>query len=160
MTDVTIAREDPRQPDVLALIRALDDFHLGIYPAEANHFLDIETLVLPEVRFLVARRAGEALGCGALWVKAGEYGEVKRMFLKPEARGLGIGRQILARIVAEAHAESLPLVRLETGNVSDDALRLYRAAGFRERGPYGDYPDHPASVFMEMTLEGASREIG
>jgi putative acetyltransferase len=152
MSAVTIARENPRQPDVLALIEALDDYHLGLYPAEANHFLDIETLAAPEVRFFVARRAGQALGCGALWVKAGEYGEVKRMYLRPEARGLGIGRQILARIIAQARAEGLPLMRLETGRVSSDALRLYRAAGFRERGPYGEYPDHPASVFMEMAL--------
>lgn len=152
MNDIRITLEDPRQPDVLALIRALDDFHLGIYPAEANHFLDIETLAAPDVRFLVARRGGKALGCGALWVKALEHGEVKRMYLRPEARGLGIGRQILARLIETARTERLQLIRLETGNVSDDALRLYRAAGFVERGPYGDYPDHPASVFMELGL--------
>jgi putative acetyltransferase len=150
--DVAIARENPRQPDVLALIRALDDYHLGIYPAEANHLLDVETLATPDVHFLVARRQGLALGCGALWVKRGEYGEVKRMFVAPQARGLRLGRRLLEAIERTARAEGLAILRLETGDVSHDALRLYERGGFTRRGPYGDYPDHPASVFMEKAL--------
>ena len=157
-TAVTIAPESARQPDIITLIRALDDYHLGIYPLESNHMLDIETLCGPDVRFYVARPApagGEPLGIGALWVRPDRsFGEVKRMFVLPAARGLGVGRQLLGRIEQEARRERLPWLRLETGTLSNDALKLYAAGGFRRCGPFADYPDHPMSVFMEKPLDG------
>ncbi|MEZ5773471.1 MAG: GNAT family N-acetyltransferase [Hyphomicrobiaceae bacterium] len=149
---IVIAREDPRQADVRALLDAADAFSLGLYPPEANHLLDIEELVVPEMRFFVARREGAAVGCGALWVHGRDWGEVKRMFVHPDCRGLRIGRLLLERIEATARAEGLGLLRLETGDVSHEALRLYERGGFARRGAFGDYPDHPASVFMEKPL--------
>ena len=73
------------------------------------------------------------------------------MFVVPEARGRGIGRAILATIEAAlpAHAAAL---RLETGIRQEAAIRLYEAAGFRRRGPFGSYRDDPLSVFMEKPL--------
>ena len=105
------------------------------------------------MRFLVARRAGEALGCGALRIDAeGSYGEVKRMFVLPRARRLKLGRRILDRLEAEARREGLGCLRLETGIHQPEALGLYRAAGFVERGPFGEYGPDPLSVFMEKRL--------
>jgi len=104
------------------------------------------------VRFFVARRSGEALGCGALRIDAEDYGEVKRMFVLPRARGLKLGRLIIDRLEAEARREGLGCLRLETGIHQAEALGLYRAAGFVERGPFGEYGPDPLSVFMEKRL--------
>lgn len=148
---VTIAREAPRQPDIIALIDALDAYQAALYPAESNHFLDLAALEAPDIRFFVARRAGAAIGCGALRVFA-DYGEIKRMFVRPEARGLKIGRCLLDLLGATARDERLACVRLETGIHQPEAIGLYRAAGFIERGPYGGYASDPLSLFLEKRL--------
>lgn len=149
---LTIALESPRQPEVVALIAALDRFNDNLYPPEASYLLSIDELDVPDVRFLVARIEGRAVGCGALWVHKGDYGEVKRMYASPAVRGHGIGHRLLVEIERLARAESLDILRLETGNVSEEALKLYRRAGFVQRGPFGDYADHEACVFMEKRL--------
>lgn len=151
-TALTIALESPRQPEIVALISSLDQFNDSLYPPEASYLLSLDELDVPEIRFLVARLDGQAIGCGALWVHAGDYGEVKRMYASPAVRGRGIGYRILAEIERLARAESLAILRLETGNLSDEALKLYRRAGFVPRGPFGDYADHAACVFMEKRL--------
>jgi putative acetyltransferase len=150
-TAVTIARESVRQPDVIALIEELDRWNDGLYPPEASYLLSLDELDVPEIRFLVARAAGRAVGCGALWVHA-EYGEIKRMYTRPSVRGQGIGHRLLAEIERLAKAERLPILRLETGDRSEEALRLYIRAGFLPRGPFGAYADHPACVFLEKRL--------
>ncbi len=88
---VRVAREDPRQADVTSLVRALDSMFESLYPAESNHLLDLETLAGPDIRFFVVREAGQALGCGALWLQQ-DYGEVKRVYVRPEARGRKLGQ--------------------------------------------------------------------
>jgi putative acetyltransferase len=150
--EVVIAVESPRQGDVVRLIDALDAYQASLYPAESNHLLDLDALTSPSIRFFVARRGGEALGCGALRIDASGYGEVKRMFVLPAARGIDLGRRILARLEEEARSERLSCLRLETGIHQPAALSLYRAAGFVERDPFGDYRPDPLSVFMEKSL--------
>ncbi|MGH7414282.1 MAG: GNAT family N-acetyltransferase [Candidatus Rokuibacteriota bacterium] len=151
-SDVTIEIESPRQADVEGLLAALDAYQAALYPAESNHFLDVEALAAPTVRFFVARRGGQALGCGALRIDAAGYGELKRMFVRPEARGLRLGRRILDRIEEEARRERLRCLRLETGIHQPEALGLYRAAGYEERDAFGEYRPDPLSVFMEKSL--------
>ncbi|MEK0084826.1 GNAT family N-acetyltransferase [Benzoatithermus flavus] len=151
MSEPVIAVEPPHQPEVARLIEALDDYLGSLYPAESNHLLDLDALAAPDVRFFVARIAGRAVGCAALRLAA-DYGELKRMFVLPEARGRQVGRRLLARIEAELLAHGLGILRLETGGRQPEALGLYRAAGFAERGPFGDYPDDPLSIFMEKRL--------
>ena len=73
------------------------------------------------------------------------------MFVLPEALGRGIGRAILAAIEAALPAHVAAL-RLETGVKQEAAVRLYEAAGFRRRGPFGSYRDDPLSIFMEKPL--------
>ena len=152
MRDIAVALESPRQEDVARLIGELDAYQAALYPAESNHLVPIEGLAAPDVRFFVARGAGEALGCGALRIDAAGYGEVKRMFVAPRARGLSLGRRLLERIEAEARCEGLACLRLETGIHQPEALGLYRAVGFVERGPFGDYGPDSLSVFMEKPL--------
>jgi putative acetyltransferase len=152
MSDVTLALESPRQADVGRLLEALDAYQSALYPAESNHFLDVEALAAPAVRFFVARRDGSALGCAALRIDPSGYGELKRMYVMPAARGISLGRRLLERVEAEARSEGLALLRLETGIHQPEALGLYRAAGYRERERFGDYAPDPLSVFMEKRL--------
>lgn len=150
---VAIAMESPLDPQVVELIRQLDAYQASLYPAESNHFVSVEALAQGDVRFFVARYEGQPLGCGALRI-AGAEGEIKRMFVLPLARGLRLGRRILERIEAQAREEGVVWLRLETGIHQEAALALYRAAGYCDCGPFGDYGPDPLSVFMEKFLAG------
>jgi len=148
---IMLAIESPRQPEVQRMLEALDAYQSTLYPPESNHFLDVEGLAAPNVRFIVARRGGVAVGCGALRIDVG-YGELKRMYVVPAARGHRLGRLILDRIEAEARRAGLLCLRLETGIHQPEALALYRAAGYAEREAFGEYAADPLSVFMEKIL--------
>ena len=153
MSDIEIRREDPREPDVKKLIRDLDEMFHRLYPAESNHLVDIATLASPDIHFFVARRQGQALGCGALWHRDPAYGEIKRVYVRPEARGLKLSKLILAALEDDARAHGLTAMKLETGTLQPEALGLFAASGFTRCGPYADYPtDDPYSVFMEKRL--------
>ena len=152
MAPLTIGVEPPDQPDVLRMIEALDAHMTALYPAESNHLLDIAALSAPAVAFLVVRDGDAAVGCGALLRDPRGWGEVKRMYVRPDRRGRGIGRRVLAALEAVAHEARLPLLRLETGIHNADALELYRGAGFTECPAFGDYAPDPLSVFMEKRV--------
>lgn len=153
-----IAAETPDQPEVRALIDALDAYQRALYPAESNHLLDMAALLRPEVLFLVARDAasGAATGCGAVVLKA-RYGEVKRMIVSPASRGRGVARALLAALEAGAVERGCIELRLETGIHQPEALALYARCGFERCAPFGDYLDDPLSVFMRKPLVVAAR---
>ena len=148
MLDVSIGRADPRQPEVRALISALDGLMASLYPAESNHLLDVDTLALDDVTFLVARDGERIVGCGAMKRHDARLGEVKRMFVDPQARGLGLGARILEAIEAEAVRQGVRRLALETGIHQPEAIGLYRKAGFQECPPFADYKPDPLSLFM------------
>lgn len=149
---MTITLESPDQPDVIALIEALDAYQDTLYPPEARYALDLQALCRPEVLFAVARdEHGVALGCAAV-VLGPDHGEVKRMFVAPGARGTGLARQILQTLERAALARGCQALMLETGPAQPDAIAFYERQGFVRRGPFGDYPDHPLSVFMGKAL--------
>ncbi len=142
------------------MISALDSYLTSLYPSESNHLLDVEALTGENVRFLVARVEGRAVGCGALLLDPRGYGEIKRMYVDSEQRGLGIGRTILRELEKLAAEEGQKVVRLETGVEQHPALQLYRSAGYTDCGPFGDYALDPLSVFMERTLEEEGEKPG
>jgi putative acetyltransferase len=144
-----LRQESVDQPDVKALIEALDDYQKPLYPAESHHGIDLQALSQPNVIFLVARdAAGVAIGCGALVLEAG-YAELKRMFTAPAARGKGVARAILGGLELLAARRGTTVFRLETGYLQPEAITLYESSGYVRRGPFGDYTDDPNSVFME-----------
>jgi putative acetyltransferase len=155
--EAVIGAEDPDQPEVRALLAASDAYSASLYPADSNHLLDVAGLQRPEVSFLVARLDGRAIGCGGLVRHGPEYGEIKRLFVAPAARGRRLGRQLLDAIEAIALQHGLGLVRLETGTKQHAALSLYRAAGYVERSPFGDYGPDPLSIYMEKRLDPLRR---
>lgn len=146
-----IREASPTEPAVRRLIAELDAFNSALYPAESNHFDPPETLAAARGTFLVAEVDGRLVGCGAA-KHCGEWAEIKRMFLVPEARGLGLATAMLERLLDWARSAGLPLARLETGHASHGALALYRRAGFREIPAFPPYRPDPLSIFMERTL--------
>jgi putative acetyltransferase len=144
-----IERGDPREAQ--ALLEASHAMMLALFDPEANHFLSIEALATPDIRFFVARLDGRVAGCGALARRDG-YGEIKAMFVDPSIRRAGIAAALMARLEAEARHQQLEILRLETGNLLEPAIALYQRCGFAFCGPFGDYPEHPQSVFMEKRL--------
>ena len=149
--DITIQIERADQLDVTALLLQARALLAGLYPPESCHGLDLDAYATPEVTLFVARADGMAVGCGALQRHGDGSAEVKSMFVIPEARGRGIGRAILETIEA-ALPGHVAALRLETGIKQEAAIRLYEAAGFCRRGPFGSYRDDPLSVFMEKPL--------
>ena len=149
---MTIAFETPDQPDVHALIAELDRYLLDLYPPEAVYALDVRTLMQPNIRFAVARdAAGQAIGCGAV-VLMPEYAEIKRVYVRPAARGAGTARQLMGLLEQAARAAGCADLVLETGPDQPEALALYLRHGFERCAAYGDYADDPLSVFMRKSL--------
>ena len=148
--------ESPAQADVRALLRQLDAHMSSLYPAESNHLLGIEALLQPDIRFYVARQNGTARGCGALKLENDGTAEVKRMYVDPASRGLGIGKSLLRAIEETAQRESVRTLRLETGIHQPEAIGLYIASGFREVPAFAPYRPDPLSRFFakEFDLPG------
>jgi putative acetyltransferase len=147
-----VSLEHPNQPEVITLIAELDAYQDTLYPAEARYALDLTSLSLPNVLFAVARGpAGNAIGCGAI-VIGQTYGEVKRMYVRPEARGVGAARQIMSTLEGAASSKGCRVLMLETGPYQAEALAFYAKHGYTTCGPFGDYPAHPLSVFMSKRV--------
>ena len=159
---ILIRRERPDQPEVRALLGALDDYLASLYPPEANHILAVDELLAPEVAFFVARAAdegGRPVGTAALRPMTGEpatggraFGEVKRMYVDPARRGQRIGARLLDALEGELRAAGVALALLETGRDQLEAVRLYERHGYRRRGAFAGYPDNGLSLFMEKVL--------
>jgi putative acetyltransferase len=149
---IEIAIEDPRQPEVLALIDALDEFSKSLYPPDSNHLLDIAALAKPDIVFFVARQEGRAIGCGAFRRLDDRHGEIKRMYVPHEARGRGLGWAILDTIETEARRRGIRRLSLETGIHNLQAVHLYHRAGYTDCPPFGAYGADPLSLFMTKEI--------
>ena len=101
---------------------------------------DPEELVPPAGLFVIARLRGRPVGCGALKFHRRAPAELKRMWVSPEVRGLGVGRRLLADLERHARAGGAHVVRLETNRNLKEAIALYRSAGYREVGAFNDEP--------------------
>ena len=109
----------------------------------------------PHGCLLIARLFGQAVGCGALRRLAPGVGEIKRMWIAPQARGLGLGSRLLGELEAAARRRRMHTVRLDTNGVLGEALALYRGAGYREVARFNDNPY--AQHWFEKSLRHAQR---
>ena len=105
----------------------------------------------PAGRLLVADAGTELAGCVALRPHAAGVGEMKRLYVRPEFRGRGLGRELINRVVAEAAAAGYRDLVLDTLPVMGEAIALYRAAGFAETGPYTFNPV-PGALYFRRPL--------
>jgi putative acetyltransferase len=150
--ELTLAVEDPSQPEIVALLQDGDAYAASLYPAKSNHHMPPGALHAANVHFLVVRNSsGRAVGTGAL-VLHGAWAELKRMWIVPEARGLGIARMLLTALEARARQEGVRSLMLETGVQNHAAHGLYIGAGFARCELFGTYQPDPLSVFMRKEL--------
>jgi GNAT superfamily N-acetyltransferase len=106
----------------------------------------------PNGRLLLARYAGHAAGCIALRQLEAGVCEMKRLYVRPDDRGLGLGRMLVDRVIAEAHAIGYERMRLDTvASAMQDAVALYRRMGFQEIAAYSAIPIQSA-LWMELVL--------
>jgi GNAT superfamily N-acetyltransferase len=114
-------------------------FETGFDPARSTPADDHE-LRPPAGLFLVASLRGEPVGCGGLQLNGKAPAEIRRMWVAGSARGLGVGRRILAELETHAAAHGARKVRLETNRALTEAISLYRSAGYVETAPFNDEP--------------------
>ena len=106
----------------------------------------------PSGRLLLARSADHAAGCIALRKLDAGICEMKRLYVRPDDRGLGLGRMLVERLIAEARAIGYERMRLDTiASAMKDAIALYRRMGFQEIAPYSSIPIEGA-LWMELLL--------
>ena len=142
---------NPRLPEFRAMLRAGEEYGASLYPAESNHFLDIATLCKPEMHFFGVFVDDVALGCGGFWAHD-DYVEIKRLWVSPSARGLGLSHKLMDEIETLAKRKGFSVARLETGISQPKATAIYGKRGYRHVPPFGDYKPDPLSVFMEKAL--------
>ncbi len=106
----------------------------------------------PDGALLIAEREGDPCGCIALRRIDGRACEMKRLYVRPACRQLGIGRELVRRLLEEAKAKGYGAMRLDTLPSMRSAIAMYRSFGFREIAPYVYNPVEGA-LFMEKTLQ-------
>jgi DNA-binding MarR family transcriptional regulator/GNAT superfamily N-acetyltransferase len=145
--------EDARQC-VDAYFHELDErFEKGFDPGDGG-YSGGETPQQRQSWFLLARRDGQPVGCGALKGLDATTGEIKRMWIAPDARGLGLSRRLLNEFEALARKAGMTHVRLDTNGTLKEAQALYRKAGYREIGRYNDNPYAELWFEKDLVTEG------
>lgn len=150
---VTIAAEPEDSADarhcVDAYYRELDQrFEQGFDPGSGGY---ASGAAAQKGCFMLARLDGRPVGCGAVRALDAETGEIKRMWVAPEARGIGLARRLLDALEAQARDLGMRRVRLDTNRTLGEAQALYRKAGYREIGRYND--NSYADFFFEKALD-------
>jgi DNA-binding MarR family transcriptional regulator/ribosomal protein S18 acetylase RimI-like enzyme len=141
---VEVAIEDPRSAAACLCLESYyaelnSRFDTGFDPARAVSTTAAE-LTEPAGLLLVARLHGEPTGCGALKLQGDVPFYIKRMWVAPQARGLGVGRRILAELEDHARRRGAEVVYLETNKTLREAMSLYRSAGYVEVEAFNDEP--------------------
>jgi putative acetyltransferase len=149
---IIIEAERPDTSDARTLIAELEAHLFPLYPAESQHGLSVAQLLREKVAFFVLRRDGLAAGCGGVQLFGTEYGEVKRMYIRPQFRGLGLAKMMLEHLEAYAHEHGVRLLRLETGIQQVEAIGLYERMGYQRIPAFGAYRDEPLSRFYEKKI--------
>jgi GNAT superfamily N-acetyltransferase len=147
-----ITPERPDSADSVVLINELEAHLDPLYPAASRHGYCVERLLAQNVAFFVLRNCGTPAGCGGIQLFGTEYGELKRMYVRPQFRGLGYGRLLLDHLADHARAKGVGLLRLETGIHQAAAIRLYERTGFQRIPPFGEYKEDPLSLFFEKSI--------
>ena len=156
---IQVGVADPRDSSARACMRAYFEelsrrFEYGFDPARSNS-ADDEELSPPAGLLLLATLRGEPVGIGALRFDDNGPPDIKRMWVAGTARGLGLGRRLLAELEARAAGRGARVVRLETNRALAEAIALYRSAGYREVPAFNDEPY--AHHWFEKDLDQPAR---
>ena len=147
-----IVAERPDTADALTLVAELESHLEPLYPRESRHGYSVEKLLRESVAFFVTRQDGVPAGCGGVQLFGTEFGELKRMYVRPEFRGLGLGKLMLNHLTEYARRQGVAMLRLETGIYQTEAIALYEGSGFQRVPPFGPYIEDPLSVFLEKRI--------
>ena len=147
-----IVAESPDSPETRQLIAELEAVLNPLYALESRHGLSVERLLREGVPFFVTRHDGQPAGCGGVQLFGTEYGEVKRMYVRPPFRGLGLGRLMLEHLASYCRQHGVTVLRLETGIYQVEAIGLYERYGFQRIAPFGPYRVDPVSLCFEKRL--------
>ena len=143
------------EPDLVALVTAQQE---ELRAAERDSdAIDGSFPLHDDIRYLVVVVDDEVVACGALQAIDARAVEIKRMYVRPERRGDGFGRAMLAVLEERAAADGFAVARLETGSYLPAALGLYRNAGYRPIPTYGEYVTNPFSRCFEKALKAPAR---
>ena len=150
--EATITTERPDTADARALIDELEAHLATLYPRESRHGYSVEKLLAQGVAFFLVRDNGTPVGCGGIQLFGTDYGELKRMYVRPQFRGLGFAKLMLDHLADYARSRGVRLLRLETGIHQHAAIGLYERAGFQSIPPFGECRDDPVSKFYEKRI--------
>jgi putative acetyltransferase len=153
--ETAISVDDPRRPEVRAVLERHLAFCLSETPPEHSFALDAAGLVDPAVTFFSCRADdGTVLGVGAIKELDGRAGELKSMHTAAEARGRGVGRAVLDHLLSVARSRGYRRVSLETGTTPGFAAAraLYVSAGFVPAEPFGGYQRTEDNTFYSLVL--------
>jgi DNA-binding MarR family transcriptional regulator/GNAT superfamily N-acetyltransferase len=150
---VEVTEQDPRDPGARSCLQAYfgeigGRFDGGFDPARS--LMSDDEMTPPAGLFLVASLHGEPVGCGGIRFHDGAPAYIKRMWVSPAVRGLGLGRRLLAELEARAVSRHASAVQLETNRTLGEAIAMYRSAGYQEVAPFNDEPY--AHHWFEKTL--------
>jgi putative acetyltransferase len=149
--------DDVTRPQVLALLEEHLRNMYELTPPEFVFAFDASKLRAPGITFWTAWQDETLLGCAALKELSPTQGEIKSMRTPASLRRTGAGRALLNHLIGVARERGYQQLFLETGRQPEfvPAHTLYRSAGFRDCGPFGDYTDNGNSVFMTLKLAGS-----
>ncbi|PSP02563.1 MAG: N-acetyltransferase [Cyanobacteria bacterium QS_7_48_42] len=128
-----ITRERPDTSDAISLITELEALLEPFYPPESRHGFSVDKLLAEDVAFFLLRA-------------------IKRMYVRPQFRGLGFAKLMVNHLAYYAHVHNITLLRLETGIHQREAIGLYERLGFYRIPPFGSYTDDPLSLCYEKRL--------
>jgi GNAT superfamily N-acetyltransferase len=147
-----ITRERPDSPDAVSLISELDAHLEPLYPSESRHGLSVDRLLAENVAFFVLRTPEAPACCGGIYLVGDAYGELKRMYVRPQFRGFGFAKLMLQHLQDYARLHNITTLRLETGVHQREAIGLYERFGFYRIPPFGSYTNDPLSLCYEKQL--------
>ncbi|MDV5356584.1 GNAT family N-acetyltransferase [Kosakonia sp. SMBL-WEM22] len=144
------------QPEVVALIAALDCYQTALYPAESNHLVDLASFPAERVILHKIVYQQDAVGCGAVLLNQDGNAEMKRVFIDPTHRGKKLGELLIATLEQAASEKGCHTLRLETGIKQHAAVKLYQRCGYQICDAFAPYEPDPLSVFMAKPLHRKS----
>ena len=157
---IRIDEIDPADPSARYCLHEYFDeldrrFDTGFDPGVSRR-ADPDEMRAPAGTFLIARLREEPVGCGGLKFHGDQPAEIKRMWVAPTARGLGVGRRVLDELERRAAAHGCRMVQLDTNGTLVEAIGMYRAGGYREVAAFNDepYADH---WFEKRLMPSAAR---
>ena len=152
MSLVRIEQRSYDDPDVVRLVAQVQQEYVDRYGGPDEASVDPQEFAAPLGLFLVAVLDGVAVASGGWRRAADDAVEIKRMYVVPTARGLGLARRVLAELESAAAATGYARALLGTGDRQPEAIALYESAGYRPVPGFGHYADTPGALFYGKSL--------